>query len=194
MVARAVFLDRDGVLNANMVRDGRLVAPTALADFRLLPRVDADVRRLKIAGFVVVVVTNQPDLATGRTSWETLDAMHALLRRRVAVDDIKVCPHLDEHGCGCRKPKPGMLLAAEAERGLALRDSYLVGDRWRDVAAGHAAGCTTMLVVPDDQPPAEPLPPTCHPDVLVPSLSEAVDVILARTFGRHVRPVAVRTV
>jgi D-glycero-D-manno-heptose 1,7-bisphosphate phosphatase len=193
MVAPAVFLDRDGVLTANVLRDGRPVAPTTLDDFRLLPGVEGSVRRLKIAGFTVVVVTNQPDLATGRTSLATLNAMHSLLRHRVLVDHIKVCPHVDADGCRCRKPNPGLLLTAAEEHGLTLADSYMVGDRWSDVAAGQAAGCTTILLVPQGSPP-ESSRPSCHADAIVTSLSEAVDVIMAATFGRHIRPLVERTV
>ncbi len=189
-----MFLDRDGVLNANVEREGRPVAPTTLDDFRLLPGVEDGVRRLKIAGFLVVVVTNQPDLATGRTSWDIVDAMHAALRRQVRVDDIRVCPHVDEDGCACRKPRPGLLLAAGAEYGLALANSYVVGDRWRDVAAGQAVGCVTVLLVPDGGTTPEPLPAGCQPDFVVTSFSEAVDLILADTLGRRMRPVAMRTV
>jgi D-glycero-D-manno-heptose 1,7-bisphosphate phosphatase len=146
MVARAVFLDRDGVLNANIERDGRQVAPWRLQDYEILPGVGAAVGELRRAGFLTVVVTNQPDIATGRSSRATLDAMHDKLRRHVEIDDIRVCPHVDADGCACRKPKPGMLLDAAAERAIALDQSWLVGDRWRDIAAGHAAGCRSILV------------------------------------------------
>ena len=134
MVTRAVFLDRDGVINANVQRDGRPVAPTSLAEFHLLPGAVEAVQRLKQAGFLVIVVTNQPDLSTGRTSQATMDAMHDELQRRLAVDAIKICPHVDADGCECRKPKPGLILEAAREFGIDLGASYLVGDRWRDVA------------------------------------------------------------
>jgi D-glycero-D-manno-heptose 1,7-bisphosphate phosphatase len=146
MVARAVFLDRDGVLNANIERDGRPVAPWRLEDFRILAGVPTAVGELKRAGFVIVVVTNQPDIATGRTSLATLDAMHHELRRHVDIDDIRVCPHVDADACACRKPKPGMLVDAAVEHSIALDRSWLVGDRWRDIQAGHAAGCKSILV------------------------------------------------
>jgi D-glycero-D-manno-heptose 1,7-bisphosphate phosphatase len=146
MVARAVFLDRDGVLNANIERDGRPVAPWRLEDYEILSGVGEAVGELKRAGYITVVVTNQPDIATGRCSRATLDAMHEMLRRHVEIDDIRVCPHVDTDACACRKPKPGMLLDAAADHGIALDQSWLVGDRWRDVAAGHAAGCRSILV------------------------------------------------
>jgi D-glycero-D-manno-heptose 1,7-bisphosphate phosphatase len=181
MVRTAVFLDRDGVINENVLRDGKPVAPTQLAEFRLLPDVEKAVRRLKEAGYVVIVCTNQPDIATGRTSQTTLDAMHRLVREKLEVDDIKVCFHTDKDGCDCRKPKPGMLLAAAQQHGIDLSASYMVGDRWRDIAAGRAAGCTTIFVdygYEQDGPN--------EPDHVSTSLPEAVEIILA-TSPRHAR-------
>jgi len=169
----AVFLDRDGVINANLERDGRPVAPTTLAEFRLLPGVADAVRQLKERGFLVIVITNQPDVADGRTARSTVDAMHDLIRSKLAVNDIKVCFHNDSAGCACRKPKPGMILDAAAEYGIDLAASYVVGDRWRDVAAGRAAGCTTFFVdygYKQDQPNV--------PDTVVKSLPEAAALIL----------------
>ena len=171
---RAVFLDRDGVINANNDRDGKPVAPTSFSQFRLLDGVEEAARRLKAAGFLLVVVTNQPDLATGRTSSAAMDEMHAEVRRRLPVDDIRVCPHVDADGCDCRKPKPGLLLAAARKFGIDLAASYMVGDRWRDVVAGQAAGCETIFV---DYGYVQDGPN--HPDKTVRSLSEAADYVLA---------------
>ena len=173
MVTCAVFLDRDGVINANVVRDGKPVAPTTLADFKLLDGVEEAVLRLKEAGFLIIVVTNQPDLANGRTTQAIMDAMHAELRRRVPVDAIKVCPHVDADNCDCRKPKPGMIIEAAREFSVDLYASYVVGDRWRDVVAGKAAGCLTFYV--DYGYEQDGL---CEPDVTVRSLSEAAAYIL----------------
>jgi D-glycero-D-manno-heptose 1,7-bisphosphate phosphatase len=175
MVARAVFLDRDGVLNANIERDGRPVAPWRLEDYEILPGVPEAVSTLKRAGFITVVVTNQPDIATGRSTRATLDAMHAKLLRHVEIDDIRVCTHVDADACACRKPKPGMLLEAAAEHAVALDRSWLVGDRWRDIAAGHAAGCRSILVGDwDGDVPAGMRPAHARAK----SLLEAVTVIL----------------
>jgi len=176
MVGRAVFLDRDGVINENMVRDGRPVAPTRLEDFRILPGVEAAVRRLKAAGFAIVVVTNQPDIATGRTPRAAVEAMNEVVRQELAVDDVMVCQHVDADGCTCRKPKPGMLLTAAAERAIDLKTSYLIGDRGRDIEAGRAAGCLTILVHSGYGHAAD----GAGPDAIVTSLSEAVELILAR--------------
>lgn len=175
MSKRAVFLDRDGVLNANLVREGRAYAPRTLTDFQLLPRVEEAVRRVKEAGFLVIVATNQPDVPAGITPRSTVDAMHAELQRRVPVDDIKICFHTDADHCACRKPKPGMILEAAIEHDIDLGASYFIGDRWRDIEAGRAAGCFTVLVdhgLVQDKP--------THPDKTVSSLADAVSFILAR--------------
>jgi D-glycero-D-manno-heptose 1,7-bisphosphate phosphatase len=173
MVTRAVFADRDGVLCANMMRDGRPVAPTRLEDFRLLPGVEESVRALKAAGYLVIVVTNQPDVSTGRTPQATVEAMHDIIRARLAVDDIKVCFHTNADNCNCRKPKPGMLLDAAAERGIDLPASYIVGDRWSDVVAGREAGCATIFVDYGYEPDTPG-----KADNVVASFSEAARVIL----------------
>ncbi len=169
----AVFLDRDGVINANLERNGRPTAPRSLAEFRLLPGVEEAVSRLKRHGYAVIVVTNQPDVADGLTPRATVDAMHDIVRAALAIDDIKTCFHNDAAGCDCRKPKPGMIVKAAAEHGIALAQSYVVGDRWRDVAAGHAAGCHTIFIdygYKQDGPN--------HPHMVARSLAEATDLIL----------------
>jgi D-glycero-D-manno-heptose 1,7-bisphosphate phosphatase len=172
---RAVFLDRDGVINVNIERDGRLVAPTTLEDFRLVPGVEEAVHRLKSAGLLVIVVTNQPDIATGRTSRETVEAMHDLLRARLAIDDIQTCTHVDADRCICRKPKPGMILQAADDWQIDLSRSYLVGDSWRDIEAGRTAGCSTILVLSGYQQEK-----SSDPDKAVRSLTDAVSYILEK--------------
>lgn len=175
MVTRAVFLDRDGVINANVERGGKPVAPTTMKDFRILPGVEDAVAALKDAGFLIVIVTNQPDIGTGRTPLAELEAMHAEVRRRMPVDAIKACFHVDADNCLCRKPKPGMITETAAELGISLADSYMIGDRWRDVEAGRAAGCKTFFVDyghPQDGP--------LHPDWTVHSLPDAAGMILSR--------------
>jgi len=170
---RAVFLDRDGVLNRSIVRNGRPFAPTSLDEFELLPGVVDAVTSLRTAGFLLIVVTNQPDVATGEVSASVLDAMHRKLRALLKLDDIKICCHLDADGCSCRKPRPGMLLEAAREWAIDLDRSFMVGDRWRDVSAGKAAGCRTMFV---DYGYAERQ--VYAPDFVVTSLAEAVRIIL----------------
>lgn len=173
-MVKAVFLDRDGVINANLERGGKPVAPTTLEEFHIFPDAAAAVRRLKAAGFMVVVVTNQPDVATGRTPRAAMEAMHAQIRALMPIDDFEICFHTDADGCDCRKPKPGLILMAAARHGIDLPDSVMIGDRWRDVLAGQAAGCGKTVRV--DHGLAEDRPST--PDRTVKSLAEAADYIL----------------
>jgi D-glycero-D-manno-heptose 1,7-bisphosphate phosphatase len=172
---RAVFLDRDGVINRNIVRDGRPYAPTSIAEFEILPGVAAAVRCLREAGFLAIVVTNQPDVAVGKQSVESIAGIHQLLLELVPVDDIKICYHTDTDACECRKPKPGMLLAAARDHNIELTRSYMVGDRWRDIEAGKAARCATIFI---DHEYDEPRPE--NPDAVVANLTQAAQWILRR--------------
>jgi D-glycero-D-manno-heptose 1,7-bisphosphate phosphatase len=143
---RAVFLDRDGVLNRPVVRNGKPYPPASLDEFEILPDAAQAVSLLRGLGFYLCVVTNQPDVARGSQSVSNVEAMHARLRDRLQLTDFYVCYHDDADSCECRKPRPGLLLRAAAERELSLSESYMVGDRWRDVDCGHAAGCTTVFI------------------------------------------------
>lgn len=174
---RAVFLDRDGVLNPLEHRDGRGRAPVSLEAFRLYPWAGSAVQRLRAAGCVCVVVTNQPEIATGELEPAVLEVMHERLRRETGVDAIYVCPHRDEDQCVCRKPKPGLLLRAARELNLDLAASFLVGDRWRDIGAGEAAGCITVLVAGSDEPGGRPR----H---RANDLRDATDLIIEAVQGR----------
>jgi len=176
---RAVFLDRDGVLNRAMVRDGRPISPTTLDEFEILPGVARALRALHEAGFLLIVTTNQPDVARGLQRREVVEAMHRRLLEELPLDDIKVCYELDGPDSTCYKPKPGMLLAAARERSIDLARSYMVGDRWRDVGAGKAAGCFSIFI---DRGYAEPL--TEIPDAICADLQEAA-VIILHTSDRH---------
>ena len=169
----AVFLDRDGVLNRVLIRDGLPFGPMTLAEFAIVEGAAEDVRRLKAAGYKAIVATNQPELARGKLTPDALAAMHAKLGAEVPVDAIYVCPHRDEDRCACRKPKPGLLLSAARELGIDLTRSYMVGDRWRDMEAGKAAGCRTVFV---DHGYREAL--KTPPDHVVGGLHEAVGAIL----------------
>lgn len=146
MKRRAVFLDRDGVL-VKAVRYGEYAhGPLALADFELHHNIAEPVRRLREAGFLTVLATNQPGIARGKLTWETLHRMHQILREAVPLDAIEICPHTDADGCPCRKPKPGMLLHAAEALSIDLASSFFIGDTWRDIEAGLAAGVTPVLL------------------------------------------------
>jgi len=172
-VKRAVFIDRDGVINRAVVRGGKPYPPASLDELEILPGVDTALTALHAAGYMIVVVTNQPDVATGVQRREVVESMHRSLQDRLAIDDIRTCYHADSDACDCRKPKPGMLLAAAQDHGIDLAHSYLVGDRWRDVAAGKAAGCYTFFIDYRYQERAAEAP-----DRIVASLAEATRHIL----------------
>ena len=173
MSRRAVFLDRDGVLNRAIVRDGKPYPPDTLEQLEILPGVSDALSALRAAGFLNIVVTNQPDVATGKQRREVVEVMHARLVEKLAIDAVKVCYHADRDNCACRKPKPGMLLEAAREMGVNLKTSYLVGDRWRDVEAGRAAGCRVLYI---DYGYAEKKPEKPYDSVK--SLAEAATFIL----------------
>lgn len=170
---RAVFLDRDGVINRAIVREGKPFSPESLSELEILPDVPEALARLRAAGFVNVVVTNQPDVAAGKQRREVVEAMHESLLSQLPIDAVKACYHTDSDGCECRKPKPGMLLEAARELNIDLRISNIVGDRWRDVGAGHAAGCRCFFI---DFGYSENRPK--KPYVAVKSLKDAVRFIL----------------
>jgi D-glycero-D-manno-heptose 1,7-bisphosphate phosphatase len=143
---RAVFLDRDGVLTVPEFRDGRSFAPTRLADFRIYEDAAAAVDALKKAGYVVIVVTNQPDVGAGLVAQGVVDDMHRALRAAVAVDDVEVCFETRAQATERRKPGPGMLLDAARKWDVDLAASYMVGDRDSDVEAGLKAGCAALFL------------------------------------------------
>lgn len=170
---RAVFLDRDGVINRAFIRAGKPYAPATFEQFELLPGVIDAIAALKNAGFRVIVVTNQPDIGNGKVAREVVEAMNARVRQECRVDDVRVCYHTETDGCTCRKPKPGLLVDAARDWSLDLKRSYMVGDRWRDIGAGQAAGCRTVWI---DCGYSEMKPE--NPDIVVKSLPEAAREIL----------------
>jgi D-glycero-D-manno-heptose 1,7-bisphosphate phosphatase len=164
----AVFLDRDGVLNEAFVQGGVPTPPRSLEEFRVLPGVAQACADLRQAGFVLVVVTNQPDVARGKLTSADVGRMHERLRSLVPLDEICVCPHDDSDGCSCRKPQPGMLLDAAERLNLDVARSASVGDRWRDIEAARRAGVKAIYV---ERHYDEPAPVGAH--VAVADLAEA---------------------
>ena len=172
---KAVFLDRDGVLNEAVVHDGKPVAPSSLAQLRIYPEAAPALTRLKDAGYLLIVVTNQPDVARGEVPKSTVDAINAALRAALPVlDDVCVCWHDDPDNCPCRKPKPGLLLDAAAKYHVDLSASFMVGDRWRDIDAGANAGVRTVLI--DRHWPERA--PDHPPNFRVPSVAEVPRIVL----------------
>jgi D-glycero-D-manno-heptose 1,7-bisphosphate phosphatase len=185
--SRAVFLDRDGVINEAVVRGGKPYPPSSLSELKITPGTESALRDLKAHGFKLIVVTNQPDVARGLQTQAAVKTINQALAASLPLDDIFVCYHTDESGCDCRKPKPGMLLDAARKHHIDLGSSYLVGDRWRDIDAGHNAGCKTILVDSgyNERTPEFP------PDARVGSLREAADWILHQSFKEPVDEVRV---
>ncbi len=177
-LVRAVFLDRDGVINRALERDGLPYPPTSADEFEILPEVPAASAKLKQAGFLLVVVTNQPDVGRGTLKQEIVETIHAEMCRRLPIDRVEVCYHpgQGQSECDCRKPKPGMLLRAASELGIDLAQSWMVGDRWRDVDCGCAAGCRTIFI---DRGYMEEL--RQKPDFSAGNLAEAADIILCES-------------
>jgi D-glycero-D-manno-heptose 1,7-bisphosphate phosphatase len=169
----AAFLDRDGVLNESVVRDGKPRPPASVDDIVIRPGVRSACNSLRDAGVLLLVVTNQPDIARGKATWDEVDAINQHLITELGLDAALVCPHDDADGCSCRKPKPGLLLQGAERFGVDLARSVMVGDRWRDIDAGRNAGVTTVWLrsdYPEGAPDA--------PDHTVDGLAEVVPLLI----------------
>lgn len=175
-LTKAIFVDRDGVLNEAPVREGKPLSPAQLAEVTIPPGVPGALAKLRRNGFRLIMVTNQPNIARGVQSRETVHGINRYLKDQLNLDSTEMCEHDDADNCDCRKPKPGMLLRAAARDNIALPASFLVGDRWRDIEAGRRAGCRTILI---GNGYGEAL--ASLPDVVVRTLSEATEWILAQT-------------
>lgn len=143
---KAVFLDKDGVINKVIMRNGKPSSPWRLEEFKFLPNIQKYLKIFKKMGFLNIIFTNQPDVRRGFLKIEDLKKMHRLVREKLSVDDIKVCPHDDRDNCSCRKPKPGLILQAAKKWSIDLKESYVIGDSWKDMGAGKTAGCKTILI------------------------------------------------
>jgi D-glycero-D-manno-heptose 1,7-bisphosphate phosphatase len=172
---QAVFLDRDGVINRAMVRDGKPYPPANLTALEILPGVPEAMQTLHKAGWLLIVVTNQPDVARGATQRSDVESMNTYLQQHLPIDEFRTCYHDNGDGCQCRKPSPGALLEAAEVHGIDLNSSYIVGDRWRDTEAGERAGCKTIFI---DYGYAEQQPKNF--DHRVGSLFEAANIILGK--------------
>ena len=146
MLKRAIFLDRDGVINRVIMKEGKPYSPRRLSEFKLTDGIKGVLDHLKKAGFLLIIVTNQPDISRRLMTWGELDAMSDLIRNELPVDDIVVCPHDDIDECDCRKPKPGMIVESSRKWGIDIGSSFIIGDTWKDMEAGQTAGCTTIIL------------------------------------------------
>jgi len=172
---RAVFIDRDGVINRAVVRNGKPYPPSGLGEVEILPGVADAMNDLGLQGWMLIVVTNQPDVARGTKSREEVEAINQYLQAVLPIDEIRTCYHDNGDGCNCRKPLPGALVDAAALHSIDLSASYMVGDRRGDIEAGQSAGCKTFFI---DYGYAEPQPVTVNFRVM--SLLEAAEIILGK--------------
>ena len=168
---RAVFIERDAVLNE--VRSGpkQQITPLTLEEFKIIQSAEAPLRKLKAAGFILIVTTNQPGLSRGYQSRRELDRMHDMLRRAFPLDDIMVCPHDESDHCPCRKPRPGLLIEAAFKWHLNLDHSFVISNKWQDAEAARTAGCTSLLL-------ESPYVGQVHHDFVLSDLATIVDKIL----------------
>jgi D-glycero-D-manno-heptose 1,7-bisphosphate phosphatase len=172
IIKKAIFLDSDGVLNKAIINeDGKPVAPTTLAELEIPAEVKPSLDKLKMAGYLLICVTNKPDIERGLMIQEQVDAIYHKIRNELPLDDVCICYH---ENSDCYKPKPGLLLDAAEKYNIDLAQSYMIGDRWRDIGAGQNAGCKTIWI---DRGYAEknPSPPA---DYTAHSLNEATQWIL----------------
>jgi D-glycero-D-manno-heptose 1,7-bisphosphate phosphatase len=170
---KAIFLDRDGVINKAIVKNGSPYPPESLDKLEILPGVKDALTNLHKNGYYLIIVTNQPDIARGKTSKKTVDEIHQYLMNNFPLKEIISCFHDDDDNCECRKPKPGALIGAAKKYKLDLASCYMIGDRWRDIEAGISAGCKTIFL---DYGYSEKQPETIN--FRVRSLFEASKIIL----------------
>ena len=174
----AIFFDRDGVLTVSKRIQGKGFAPRKLKDFCLYQDAIASTRKTRDAGFLNIVVSNQPDIATGLLKPSVLSEMNDILFQELALDDVFNCRHISENNCNCRKPKPGMINSAADKFNIDLSSSWIIGDRDCDIEAGINAGVQTIFV--DRRWASEN---GFEADFRCKSLGEAVDFILKTRFN-----------
>lgn len=143
---KAIFLDRDGVINRAKIINGKPYPPLSIRELDILDGVSEAILKLRNANYLLIVVTNQPDVARGIVTKESVEEINKFIVGKIQIDEIKTCYHDDDAKCNCRKPLPGMILEAASIYDIDLKESYMIGDRWRDVEAGKRAGCKTIFI------------------------------------------------
>ena len=171
MTSKAIFLDSDGVLNTAIIKEGKPVAPTNISELEIPAEVKPALDRLKLAGYLLICVTNKPDIERGLMTQADVDAIYNKMRKDLPLDDVFICYH---ENSDCYKPKPGLLLDATIKYDIDLTKSFMIGDRWRDIEAGQNAHCKTIWIDRgyNEKKPNPPADYTAH------SLTEASDWIL----------------
>lgn len=175
MANKAVFLDRDGIINKSIIKNGKPYPPQGIEDFEWTDGIKQALESLKKEGFILIVFTNQPDVSRGTQSVEQVEKFHRYIKSQLPIDKIYACYHENLDNCECRKPKPGMILTGQAEYDIELSQSYAVGDRWRDIDAGNASGCQTIFL---DYGYDEEL--RSQPDFVIKEIKELLSIIVPR--------------
>ena len=171
IMRKAIFIERDGILNHCKIENGMQIQPAFAVDFRIKTEAVEPLMRLKDAGFLIIVITNQPGISRGYVFWQELELMHKRLKESFPIDDIYVCPHDETDECGCMKPKPGLFIDAIYKWKILLRDSFVISDKWQDANVARALGITSVMI-------NSPFLHNCRHDFLVNNLKEAVDKVL----------------
>ncbi len=174
MQNKAIFLDADGVLNTAIIKNDKPVAPICLDELQIPAEVKPALEQLKQANYLLICVTNKPDIERGLMTQSDVDAIFAKMRHDLPLDDVFICYH---EGSECYKPKPGMLFSAAKKYDIALSLSYMIGDRWSDIEAGQHAGCRTIWLDRGYLNQKIPNPPA---DYITHSLLDATKWILRR--------------
>ena len=169
---KAIFLDRDGIINHSLIENGKPIAPRSISDFSLMEGVEHLIEKLRGLGYLIFVVTNQPDVAKGKLKKSEIKKMHKFMCEKIKIEEVMVCYCEEGIDCPCYKPSPHMIIELAKTWNIDLGNSFMIGDRWRDVGAGFSAGCTTIFV---DYAYDEALIFT--PNHIVKSLAEACSII-----------------
>jgi D-glycero-D-manno-heptose 1,7-bisphosphate phosphatase len=169
---KAVFIERDGILNEVQAGPKNQIIPLTLEEFKVKKEADPALRKLKQAGFVLIVTTNQPGLSRGYLNRRELDRMHDIVRRSFVIDDLMVCPHDESDHCPCHKPRPGLFIEAAFKWHLNLDHSFVISDKWQDAEAARTAGCTSLLL-------DSPWIGNVHHDFVMKDLGSIVEKILS---------------
>ena len=170
---KCVFLDRDGVINVPIFKDGRSFAPILFDDFEIYPSAYDACQMLKKAGYLIVVITNQPDVGNGKASKSEIERMNQYLKSEELVDDIFICYHSQDEQCVCRKPKAGMIFQALEKYSIDLGASFLVGDRKSDIEVAVSVNCKSIFIDHD----YDEVKPVAQ-NITLKSLKEAAEYIL----------------
>lgn len=146
MKKRAIFLDRDGVINKARFVNGKHLSPVLAEEVELYKDAKRSIRKLRKLGFLIFIVTNQPEISRGNLRAADSDEINAIISKEIEPEEIVTCPHDDSDGCSCRKPLPGMITGLIARYELEPSRCYLVGDRRKDIEAGLAAGVKSIQI------------------------------------------------